>query len=128
MSIYYLASPYSHPSADVREGRFNDACVAAAALLRAGVNTFSPIAHSHPIATIGGIDPHHECWYGYDLAYLPFCAGMIVLMLPGWEDSRGVAREIAEMQAAGKPVVFYTLEDVVAAPEIIARRLEVLHA
>jgi hypothetical protein len=125
-NLYYLASPYSHDSADVREDRFHAACVAAAALMRVGVNVFSPIAISHPIATIGGIDPHHECWCVYDLCYLPFCAGMIVLQLPGWMESRGIAGEIRAMREARKPIVYVGLDDVMAAPGQVKRVLEAM--
>ena len=51
--MIYLASPYSHPDAVVREQRFRDVCLAAARLIRAGQIVFSPIAHSHPIASGG---------------------------------------------------------------------------
>lgn len=51
--MIYLASPYTHSDVHVREWRFREACRAAAALLRAGITVFSPIAHSHPIAAFG---------------------------------------------------------------------------
>ena len=51
--MIYLASPYSHPDATVREARFQAACRATASLIRAGHEVFSPIAHSHPLAAFG---------------------------------------------------------------------------
>ncbi len=51
--MIYLASPYSHPDARVRQRRFEEACQAAAAITRAGLSVFSPISHSHPIARYG---------------------------------------------------------------------------
>lgn len=122
--LIYLASPYSHPEAEVREARFQDACRAAGALMKAGLNVFSPIAHSHPMATLGDVPPVHDCWYGYDLAYLPFCRGMIVLMLPGWCDSKGIYGEVAAANAQGIPVRHYELSDVLAVPDLVKRAIE----
>ncbi len=51
--MIYLASPYSHPDAVVREYRFRAACQAAASVMRSGQHVFSPIAHSHAIAEYG---------------------------------------------------------------------------
>lgn len=102
--LYYLASPYSHPDADVRELRFQQVCEAAAWLLRAGVYVFSPIAHSHPIARFG-LPKGWDWWREYDFRYLSICAGTIVLMMPGWRESVGVTDEIAETRAQGKPLV-----------------------
>ena len=51
--LIYVASPYSHADARVREQRFDAACRAAAALMRDGQRVFSPVAHSAPIARYG---------------------------------------------------------------------------
>ncbi|MCP4786572.1 MAG: DUF1937 family protein [Fuerstiella sp.] len=48
--MIYLASPYSHSDANIREKRFRDVCRTAARLMRNGDVVFSPIAHGHPIA------------------------------------------------------------------------------
>ena len=47
--MIYLASPFSHPDAGVRQQRFEAACRAAAALIRQGKTVFAPIAHSYGI-------------------------------------------------------------------------------
>jgi hypothetical protein len=51
--LVYLASPYTHADKAVMEDRFRAACRYAACLMRRGINVFSPIAHSHPIAQFG---------------------------------------------------------------------------
>jgi hypothetical protein len=108
VSFHYLASPYSaHP--DGMEHAYRDACAAAALLIRAGVPVFSPIAHSHGIAEIGGIDPaSHAIWLPADAPMMRAAMGLIVLQLPGWDMSIGVAAEIAEFRLAGKPVRYMT--------------------
>jgi hypothetical protein len=45
----YLACPYSHQDSWRRIARFRAANKAAAELLLAGVNVYSPISHSHPL-------------------------------------------------------------------------------
>lgn len=103
--MIYLASPYSHLNARVREWRFHEVCRAAAALLRAGVTVFSPIAHSHSIACCG-VPSCWEFWSQVDREFLLRCDVLAVLTLPGWRESIGVQAEINLAQESGLPVVF----------------------
>src|SRR3990167_3152099 len=90
----YLASPYSHPDPAVREFRYRAACRAAASLMRDGMVVFAPIAHSHPIDSEFANPESGEFWKRQDAPYLNLCTQMAVLMLPGWETSKGVDHEI----------------------------------
>jgi len=81
--LIYLASPYSDPDAAVREERFRAACRAAGVLIGRGIPVFSPVAHSHPVAEHGGIDPLSEVWYAADQPLLEACTELIALALPG---------------------------------------------
>jgi nucleoside 2-deoxyribosyltransferase len=108
--MIYLASPYSHPDVRVRERRFEVACRAAAALLRAGVAVFSPIAHSHPIARFG-LPTGWDYWSRLDREYLARCDVLAVLTLVGWRESTGVQAEIALARELGLPVVYVAPED-----------------
>jgi nucleoside 2-deoxyribosyltransferase len=112
--MIYLASPYSHRDVHVREWRFQQACRAAAALLRAGLTVFSPIAHSHPIAQ-HGMPMSWEFWSRMDREYLSRCDVLAVLTLPGWRESVGVQAEIALAQELGLPVVYVEPGDLDAA-------------
>lgn len=103
--MIYLSSPYTHPDPRVREWRFREACRAAAALLRAGITVFSPIAHSHPIACFG-MPTSWEFWSQVDREYLSRCDVLAVLTLPGWRESVGVQAEIAFARELRLPVVF----------------------
>jgi len=54
-----------------------------------------------------------QFWQRHDLAFLAFCDEMVVLKLPGWEESIGVRAEIAAARTLGKPVTFLEpIEDV----------------
>jgi nucleoside 2-deoxyribosyltransferase len=110
MLLIYLASPYSHADVRVRQHRFEVACQAAAALLRAGVAVFSPIAHSHPIARFG-LPTSWDYWARLDREYLARCDVLAVLTLVGWRESVGVQAEIALARELGLPVVYVAPED-----------------
>ena len=108
----YLASPYSHDDASVREERFECACIAAAGLMQRGHIVFSPVAHSHAVAKFL---PHklwldHDFWMKQDMEILLNCTELVVLMIEGWEDSKGVKREIEEALAHNIPVTYLKWE------------------
>ena len=101
--MIYLASPYSHPDAAVREARFRDACRAAAKLMRLGHVVFSPIAHGHCICE-HGLPTDWRFWEPFERFQLERCDEVVVLMLDGWRESVGVQAEIRIAGDAGKPV------------------------
>jgi hypothetical protein len=108
MSFWYLATPYS----DYPLGRafaVSHAAEQAAVLLKAGVVTYSPIAHTHLISFYGGFDElDHDFWMAADRPFMNAAHGLIVCKLDGWETSKGVAHEIAVFEKADKPVVMMT--------------------
>src|SRR5437016_753626 len=92
--MIYLASPYSHPDPTVQESRFDAVCRVAAMLMRRGVQLFSPIAHTHPIAVAGELPGHWDFWLMFDQWFITHCDEIWVLMLDGWKRSKGVQAEI----------------------------------
>lgn len=107
--IIYLATPYSHPDPAVREARYEAVTRYAARLIAEGNVVFSPITMSHPIEVLSGAAPApSDVWCDFDEPFMEVSAEAVVLMLPGWEQSRGVAREIAHFTTAGKPVRYVT--------------------
>lgn len=104
--LIYLASPYSHPDPAVREARYAAVCKAAAECLREGLHVFSPIAHSHVIAQVGGISGDWQTWRDLDMAVLARCDELMVVTLDGWEQSVGVKAEMEEARRLGLPVEF----------------------
>lgn len=105
--LIYLASPYSHRHSSVKMERFHAVCKKAADLMRSGLFVFSPIAHTHPIS-LYDLPGDWEFWKEYDEIMLKKCDKMLVLMLEGWETSKGVQAEVEFMQAAGKQVEYIT--------------------
>jgi hypothetical protein len=102
--LVYMASPYSDPDPAVMHERFAAACRNAARFMRLGVKLFSPIAHFHPIAQFG-LPKNWAFWQEYDRVILGHCDGMLVLLLPGVEDSKSLAAEIAIAKQMGMPIL-----------------------
>lgn len=92
--LIYLAVPYSHKDPAVIEERFNIVNTVAARLMAEGNYIFSPISHTHPIAKAGSLPLGWDYWEGYDRRVLSSCDKIMVLRIPGWEDSKGVQAEI----------------------------------
>ena len=100
---FYLASPYTHPNAKVRELRFRAAAAAAGALMDLRIFTYVPIAMTHPIEIEIGPRPL-EVWLDLDMPLLERSSGLIELALPGWQASKGMERERYAAQAFGLPI------------------------
>ena len=106
VSFYYLATPYSKYPGGIEEA-FKVACRAAADLIRAGVRVYSPIAHTHPVAIHGDIDPYaHDVWLPADEPFMRSACGLIVLRAESWEQSYGIKVEIEEFKKDGKPIFY----------------------
>lgn len=101
----YLACPYSHPEPTIREARFEKVNQVAAGLMRKGRIIFSPISHTHPIA-LYALPKDWQFWRQYDLVFIQLCKKVIVLMLPGWEESVGVQSEIKIAKSLKKPIEY----------------------
>lgn len=103
-ALCYLATPYSKYPAGL-QAAFEDAACLAARLLIDGVRVYSPIAHTHPLAIYGKIDPFdHAIWMPFDTAMMTKADALIVAHLATWESSRGIKEEISVFAAAGKPI------------------------
>ena len=109
--LIYLASPYSHPDPLVRHDRFLLACRAAGWLIRHGITVFSPIAHSHPIAMAVEMGGCFDTWQRHNRRWLEACDELAVLTVEGWQQSRGVAGEMAWAAELGKATTFLEVLD-----------------
>lgn len=107
----YLASPYSKFPSGIEEA-FQEVCKATAFLIRNGVRVFCPIAHTHPVAMYGGIDPlSHDIWIPADAPLMDGASALVVCMMESWETSYGIKVEIEAFQKAGKPIFYLLWED-----------------
>lgn len=115
-TLIYLASPYNHASAFVREHRYRLALRAVGRMMLDGEVVYSPIVHNHPIACTIDLPKDWDFWKRIDLAILARCDILRVLCIPGYESSIGVAAEIQFASDQGKIIqyVFDSSTDKVA--------------
>lgn len=111
MSYIYLASPYSSDYGDnpnlpnmegfaqLMEDRFLQAEACAAKLLKEGQHIHSPIVHCHALAKKYDLPKDVEYWWSYNSSMIAGARGFAVLKLPGWDESKGVLKEIDYFQS-----------------------------
>ena len=102
--MIYLAGPYSHESAEIREERFEALTKKAAELMLQGQVVFSPVTHGHTIAERHDLPLEFEWWRDQCFGTLRHSRLVLVLLLPGVKESKGVAAEIELAQSLGIPV------------------------
>jgi hypothetical protein len=119
--LVYLASPYSSADKSIIERRVSDVQAATAKLIEQGNLIFSPIVHSHPLSPLVSWSPVNTCtrpesatseWMCYDKAFIDHCDELWVLMLDGWDTSRGVSDEIAYAYEHNIPVRFVSYPEI----------------
>ncbi len=99
--IEYVASPYWHPSPEVRRARA--ASTRTTLLIEQHVTALSTVVYSATIQEQDNFSPP-EGWYGFDLHLLAAAGGLTVLEIPGWENSRGILIELGFARGRGLPV------------------------
>lgn len=106
--FWYLATPYRAYPHGLAYARLQ-ATKQAAILSDAGISVFSPIVHTHEIALhTATLKPESTEWVGLDMPLVRAARGVILCMLPGWEQSAGITRECNEAIKLGKPVIYMT--------------------
>ena len=104
----YLASPYGGnggPIARILCGwKFSKVTKVAAYWMERGLNIFSPVTHSHPIAKYRNFS--HGEWLDFDFQWIDACDELWVLCQPGWQSSDGVSKETKYAKSKGIPIKF----------------------
>jgi hypothetical protein len=103
MSFIYVATPFrSYPGG--MEEAFRAAARFTAHLVDQGVEVYSPIAHTWPIAQhTRCAGPNSDFWLVRQKPFLRAARGLIVAMMPGWDTSEGIKFERNWFEAAQKP-------------------------
>jgi hypothetical protein len=104
----YLAQPYSSPDPAVIEYRVEHCFKATAKLMSEGRIVFSPIVHTHELGKWipERLASQHEFWMKQDIAILRHASILVILQLPGWDVSKGVAQEIMVAELCQIPITF----------------------
>ena len=105
-SLIYLATPYSKFK-DGLDAAFEAASALNCRLMIEGVNAYSPIVQTHPMAKYGNVDPrNHSIWLKFDEVMMERSDSLVVAMMDGWGDSFGISYEIDFFRKAEKPVFY----------------------
>lgn len=115
-TLYYLATPYTKYKGGI-EKAFMAAAELTGKLLTNGYRVYSPIAHTHPVAVYGGLDPlDHSIWLPFDEAMMHACDALLVAHMDGWRESKGVMHEIEFFARGKKPIFDLRLDDLRMTP------------
>lgn len=101
----YIASPYTHDDPMIRQRRYEKALDFTAWLaVTYRMWGFSPIGHSHNMVTMRDLPFTFEFWDDWNRCMIRTSIGLVVFMLPGWEDSKGINAEMLFAKEIGKPI------------------------
>lgn len=102
-SLSYLAAPYRHDDPNILRFRLLAVTYTAYEMINRGSMVFSPLTHNLPIDRVG-FHGDWTKWGPFDRLLLSRCDRLLVLTLPGWEESAGVACEIRWAEELGIPM------------------------
>ena len=99
--MIYVASPYTDESEEVMQQRYDQTTKFCSETIRYEPNSFifSSICYWHPIASIYGLPRSSDYWLSWNVAMLKISESMWILMLEGYEKSKGVRIEKAVADA-----------------------------
>jgi hypothetical protein len=118
--LYYLASPYTHANKDLMQERYDRVNhFAAKLIIKRGINVIEPICTGH-VKVKFNMPVTFEYWKERDHMYIRHSDAVIVYMLDGWKESRGVQEEIKYAQSLNKPIYYLKDEDLLEYHELHA--------
>jgi len=101
--IAYLACPYSHPDPEMRELRYRLVNRIALKFHQRGKFIYSPLSHNVTLMQLNEEEAQTD-WENFNKSMLERCDELIVLKVPGWEESKGVTEAIALAKDLGMPI------------------------
>lgn len=104
---WYVASPYTHADPAVREERYRVAVAFVAWAASERMLVYSPIVHWHVAAQTRALPTDADFWAWMNVGDQEVADGLIVLALPGWRDSAGVAEELVYAARWSQEVRFF---------------------
>ena len=99
---FYLATPYSKQRTHAQA--YLDALAAQVRLLNVGLDVFCPVVYFHP-ASIRMRERPHSFWMARCMPFLMAADELLVVKMPGWENSEGIAEEMRLFKGLSKPIV-----------------------
>jgi hypothetical protein len=109
--LIYIASPYTHPDKEVVEENYRRVSRYAAEIVSQGAVALSPITYGHTLVGFKPMRTDWEFWTNFCLTMLSKCEEIHVLMIDGWDRSRGVAEEIEFAEKNGISIHYIKAEE-----------------
>lgn len=100
----FIASPYTHPDKVVMDQRFLEAVELCAWLTNQLYAVYSPIVSWHQTANLHELPKDHHFWKENSRQFLMNAQRLIILCIPGWQESQGVAFEALFAVSLSKPI------------------------
>ena len=106
MEKIYLACPYSHQDAKVRNQRYQAVNKIAAMLMERNFVVFSPLSHTIAIDKYLP-ETDWKFWKRQDFPMIDWCDTLVVLCIDGWESSVGIKEETEYAKEKKKHIVYF---------------------
>jgi hypothetical protein len=90
----FVAGPFNHPDESIKESRLNKITEYCTQLFLNGMSPISPLLIGLNMAKFANLPTDTETWKVYSQTLLKGCDELHILMLDGWEKSKGVEYEI----------------------------------
>jgi hypothetical protein len=87
---WYMAGPYT----DNPTKRYNDHMKSLYLLTQHGLTIYSPIVHFHQLAADYELPKDAAFWEQHNFNMIKSAKGVIIVRMPDWEKSQGVAQEV----------------------------------
>jgi hypothetical protein len=103
--FWYLATTYTIHKTGKEQANL-DASKMSAFLQDNDIFVFSPVAHFHDMHGFSKNGDDYEFWMKYCFKFVSLSKGVIVCTMPGWEQSKGIAREVKLALELGLPAIY----------------------
>ena len=102
--LVYVGTPYTLFPGGL-DAAYDAAADVCHRLKEAGVQCYSPILYTHPLAKTWGVDPkNHEFWIPFDETMMRKADAFAAAALDSWEESYGLSVEYDFFDEAQKPI------------------------
>jgi hypothetical protein len=104
--LTFLSMPYTDDSKEVVQERFEKSLKVSAHLMLHDVHLLSPIGFGHPIVISHPVPGDWSYWNNYCMKLILCSNQLIVFMLDGWKESKGVQAELSFARSIKLPIYF----------------------
>ena len=109
--MIYIASPYSHPRAVIRNARYAKVSAYTTHLLCKGMVAYSPIVHCHHLVKNYTLPTDINFWRRFDIGMIRLAEELHVLTISGWKVSEGLDFEIDFAKSLYIPIKYVKEEE-----------------